>query len=456
MQLKYRITIAYTVIVTVILSLLCTSIYFFSLQNRQDQFRLRLKGRALSAAKLLKMKEFDMADVRLINQTSSSVFAQRSITVVNEDDKIIYEDNLDNAPPIGITYDILKYTRASKIYYFKLGKRDAVGIEHGEADHKYVIVVAALDVETLEWQEKLKLILIICLISSVLLVILSGYVFSLSLVRSITRLKNKVDRISSEHFSQRLETGSGKDELQKLAITINDLLDRLQLSFDTQRRFIDNASHELSTPLTAIYSQLEIALQRERTPEEYRKALISLKTDVKRLNLLLRSLLEIAKASGSETGIELSTVRIDELLMKLPSDLRRIGPFYDVKLEYEYIPDNEFAFDIYGNEPLLFIAFKNIAHNACKYSKDKTAFINLSITENYIIVRISDNGPGIEPDDLKNIFQPFYRAGKYNNFVQGSGLGLALTHHIIGLHNGEIEVESEVGVGSVFTVILPR
>jgi signal transduction histidine kinase len=200
---------------------------------------------------------------------------------------------------------------------------------------------------------------------------------------------------------------------------------------------------------------MEVALFRERTPEEYRKTLISVKDDLKRLNLLIRSLLEIAKASGSQGGIELATVRIDEMLMRLPADMRRIGPFYEVKIEFLAFPDDEYLFSIYGNEPLLFIAFKNIVHNACKYSKDKTARIKLDFTDTHIIIEISDNGQGIAPDDLENIFQPFYRGGQYNNFVPGAGLGLALTHHIISLHNGNIEVESEVGKGSTFRVILP-
>lgn len=455
MQIKYRITLAYTGIVSVILLLLCAAIYIFSEQNRKIEFQARLKGRALSAARLMHIPEFNIADIRRINQTSPGILSERSICVLDAEDSVIYEDNTPGTKPIIITYDILKAARAAKTYYFTQAKRQGVAIEHSDGQRSYIIIVAAYDNETTEWLEKLKLILLICYIASIFFVVFSGYIFSLRVVKSITRLRQKIDMISSQHFSQRLETGSGKDELEKLAITINDLLDRLQLSFDTQRRFIDNASHELSTPLTAIFSQLEVALLKERTPDEYRKTLISVKDDLKRLNLLTRSLLEIAKASGSQGGTELATVRIDELLMRLPADLRRIGPFYEVKMEFAELPEDEYTFSIYGNEPLLFIAFKNIAHNACKYSSDKTAYVKLDYTENNIIVEISDNGQGIEPHDLENIFQPFYRGGKYNN-LPGAGLGLALTYHIIRLHHGTIEAASELGKGSTFTVTLPR
>lgn len=454
MQIKYRITLAYTVIVSVILLLLCIAIYVFSEESRRAEFHGRLKGRAVSAAKQL--DKFKVSEIKKFNQTSPSILSKRSILVIDEEDNVVYEDNAPDAARIRLDYNILKSARGANRYYFIQDSREVAAIEQNFGEKSYVIIVAAEDIETRKWLDQLKVILIVCYISSIVIVILSGYFFSVRVVTPITKLRQKIDQISSQHFSQRLNTGKGKDELQKLAITINDLLDRLQLSFDTQRRFIDNASHELSTPLTAIFSQMEVALFKERTPDEYRKTLISVKDDLKRLNILIRSLLEIAKASGSQGGIELATVRIDELVMRLPSDLRRIGPFYEVKIEFLYMPEDEYTFSIYGNEPLLFIAFKNIVHNACKYSKDKTALVRLDFTEAEVIVEISDNGPGISPEDQENIFQPFYRGGMYNSFVPGAGLGLALTHHIIGLHNGNIEVESEVGKGSTFRVTLPR
>jgi two-component system sensor histidine kinase ArlS len=455
MQIKYRITIAYTAIVTVILLLLCGAVYFFSYKDRVTQFQKRLKARALSIAELMKMKEFDMADIRRINKTAPSLLAVRSIYVFDSTGKAVFADNAQNAEPIAVTPATFRIIDAVKTYFFTIGNRDAVAIENRDARNKYYVVVAAHDSDTEVWLDKLRLILFICFVSSILLVIVSGYIFSLGLVHSITVLIQKINRISSNEFSARLDTGQEKDELQKLAKTVNDLLDRLQSSFDTQRRFIDNASHELSTPLTSIYSQLDVALQKERDVEGYKKYLLSVRDDVKRLSLMVRSLLELAKASGSVGGLELSMVRIDELLMRLPAEIKKISPFYEVKLEFEEFPENESSFAIYGNEALLFIAFKNMVHNACKYSKNTAATVRLSFTDKHIIVKIEDEGIGIEKEDLEDIFQPFYRGGKYNNIIPGAGLGLALVHHIIGLHNGHIEVNSEVGAGSVFTVYLP-
>jgi signal transduction histidine kinase len=103
----------------------------------------------------------------------------------------------------------------------------------------------------------------------------------------------------------------------------------------------------------------------------------------------------------------------------------------------------------------LYSAIKNIIHNACKFSNDKTACVKLSFTDTTIIVMVTDKGPGIAPDDLEHIFQPFFRGYKQDNLIYGSGLGLALSKRIIDLHKGDIQVETALGEGTTFRIILP-
>ncbi|PZA18777.1 sensor histidine kinase, partial [Modestobacter versicolor] len=158
--------------------------------------------------------------------------------------------------------------------------------------------------------------------------------------RPIKKITNEVNEISSQNLSRRIMLGETKDELYELSYTFNQLLTRLQESFEIQRRFIANASHELSTPLTSISSQLEITLQNKRTAEEYQQIIQSVYDDVKNLNRLTRSLLELAKASGTSDGMELALVRMDEILMKLPVDLHKTSDLYKVKLHFETFPDN--------------------------------------------------------------------------------------------------------------------
>jgi signal transduction histidine kinase len=274
------------------------------------------------------------------------------------------------------------------------------------------------------------------------------------LVIPIKKITQEVKKISSQNFSTRIDTQKPKDELNELAITLNQLLDRLQGSFEMQGRFISNASHELSTPLTSISSQLEITLQNERDNEEYKTVLYSVYDDVRNLTQLTRSLLEIAKASGTAMGLELSLVRIDELLMNLSSEIKRIDPQYIMELHFDNFPEEDNLLLIYGNNDLLYSAIKNIVVNACKYSENHTAHVELSFTTKQLVVIVEDEGIGIKKEEQDLIFQPFYR-GTNGVYKQGAGLGLSLAYRIIKLHKGNIEVENKPIKGSIFKISFP-
>ena len=454
MQIKYRITIAYTVILTVILLLFSVTIYLFSYYNRLASFKNKLRSNAESTVAMLTTSNLKGSDIKNVWSSTRDV-NQYSIYVYDYNGNKDFKYNSPKATPLNVGDNIINNVKEGRPYYFEDGERDAVAIEYKDKKNNYVVVVAAYDFLREAWLSKLSVILGVSLLISLLIVVAAGYIFSLSLVRALSEFTHKIKHISSEKFSLRLDTGKGKDELQKLALTINDLLDRLQASFNLQRRFIDNASHELSTPLASIASQMDVALQRERSSEEYKKALLSINDDVKRLSMLVRSLLEIAKVSGSMGGTELALVRVDELLMRLPADLKKISPMYDVNVEFDQMPEDESALIIYGNEHLLFSSIKNIVHNACKFSEDKKSEIKMAFTDNNIIISITDKGPGIDEHDLKNIFQPFYRSNRHQSYSNGSGLGLSLAQRIIGLHKGNIDVTSQIGKGTTFIISLP-
>lgn len=455
MQIKYRITLVYSVIVTVILLLFCIALYFFSYQDMVARFKQRLLSKATSTLELIRSPRFDVELIKTINETSPSSLDRKSLFVYDYKTNKTFSFSDPDTKPVKLDDNIINNATKGRPYYFSMEDRDAVALEYIDKNSNYIVLVAAYDTDRADWLKKLQLILAICMLLSVGIVIFTGYVFSLSLIRAISEFTHKIKHISSEKFSLRLDTGKGKDELQKLAITINDLLDRLQASFNLQRRFIDNASHELSTPLASIASQMDVALQRERTSDEYKKALLSMNDDVKRLSLLVRSLLEIAKVSGSMGGTELTSVRIDELVMRIPAELKKVSPMYDVNIEFDRLPEEESGLIIYGNEHLLYSAIKNIVHNACKFSEDKRAELSMSFENRNIIISIKDNGPGIDEKDLQHIFQPFYRSNRHQSYISGAGLGLSLAQRIIGLHKGNITVESQLGHGTTFTIILP-
>jgi signal transduction histidine kinase len=250
-----------------------------------------------------------------------------------------------------------------------------------------------------------------------------------------------------------LQTGQGKDELSKLSETFNDLLNRLQESFDTQRRFISNASHELSTPLTSISSQLQVTLQKERSLHEYRQVLQSIQEDVQQMGQLTKSLLEIAK-TGTQGTIELREVRIDEVLLKVIADVKKINAEYEVAFNFGELPDDEKSCMVFGNSDLLYSALENIIENGSKYSHDKRSAVELSFSNQSIVIMVMNKGDVISEEEIELIFQPFFRSANAMD-VKGFGLGLALAKRIVGLHKGIIEEQSDLEQGTRFIIKLP-
>ncbi len=456
MNIRYRITLLFTVLVTAILLLLCTSVYYFSSLNREKDFRTRLRNRALTTVNLL--VRVQGIDKELLNRIDKSTFValhQKSVVVYDDANHVIYNYTDSNTTTVTADSKILAKARSkNKEEYFSSGYKDAVALHYQDDTNQHVVIAAAYDMSGYEKLAQLKVILLLSLVTGMVVTFISGLIFSVRLVLPIKKITNEVKDISSQNLSTRIDLHEPKDELYELSLTFNKLLNSLQESFEIQRRFIANASHELSTPLTSIYSQLEITLQNTRSAEEYKSVINSVYDDVKNLIQLTKSLLELAKASGTSDGMELSLIRIDELLMRLPIEMRKANDKYAVELFFDTFPDEEDKLLVFGNADLLYSAVKNIVVNACKYSQDGKAGIALHFTHKGIQLHIKDNGPGIEKSEMELIFQPFYRtAGNYT--VQGFGLGLPLASRIISLHKGRINIKTQPGQGSEFIIYLP-
>ncbi len=454
MKIRSRITLLFTVVVTSILLIVCSSIYYFSGLNRQKDFRKRLHNRALTTVGLLvKVEGIDSNMLRRIDETSVITIKNKSVVVYNDREQEVYSYEDTGITPFTVNSSVLDKARRAGELYIKDNEREAVVLDYPAKQKHYTVVAAAYDKDGLEKLSQLLSILLISFFSGTLITFITGLIFSSGVVSPIKKVSSEVKEISSQNLSRRIQVNEPKDELDELSATFNDLLTRLQESFEIQRRFIANASHELSTPLTSISSQLEITLQNERNADEYRSVISSVYEDVRNLNQLTRSLLEIAKASGTSDGVELTLVRIDELLMRLPAELRKIDMAYTVNMHFETFPDSEDKLLVFGNADLLYSAIKNIVLNACKFADDHTANISLNFLADHLLVIVKNTGPVIAEEDRQFIFQPFYR-GATSVDTNGFGLGLSLASRIIKLHKGKIELSSTDTEGTVFSIHL--
>jgi two-component system sensor histidine kinase ArlS len=455
MPVRLRITLLFSLLVFFILSLVCAGIYYFSYEGRIQTIKSRLTNRAITTARLLSQREiFDRDLVRRIDSSTTLSLKNKVVQAYNDQNRKVYNYSDVSGDTLRITPELLEKARVEGSFYFIREEKEVIVYPYGSPGPAIVVVTAGEDVDGKETLARLRDILLLSFLVGNMFVLVSGYIFSQRLLRPIKQISEDVAEISAQNLTRRIHTGTTKDEWFQLSSTLNELLNRLQDSFELQRRFISNASHELSTPLTSILSQLEISLQREREAGEYRKVMQSIYQDVQLMSQLTQTLLEFAKASGNTGGLEISLVRIDEIVLDLPGTVQRIHSDYTVKISFGPMPEEEEKLLVFGNHALLATAIRNIVLNACKYADDRQALVSLEINDGDIGLKVSDQGMGIPKDELENIFQPFYRVEEHRT-AGGFGLGLSLAQRIIKLHKGSIDVQSEPGMGTIFTIRLP-
>ena len=455
MHIRIKITLLFALITGVLLTLFCGFIYYFYYNIRIENVKAHLSNHVLTTANMLKEPgTFNPALMKEIDSITVIPMQNKTIQIYNSSNKDIYTNSDAPADTLHITDAMLINARKEKEYFFTAGNREAITFYDTINNNSLVIVAAAFDEEGKRNLNHLKIILLITFICGNLIAFSSGYFFSKILLKPLRKIADDVKDISAQNLEHRIKSNNAKDEWNYLTETLNELLDRLEQSFEMQRRFISSASHELSTPLTSISSQLEVSLQRNREAKEYRGIMQSVYQDVRNLAKLTQTLLEFATVSGIKGGIKINSIRIDEILMQLPCEFRKMNNGYTVKLEFQQLPENEERLLVFGNAELLFTAIKNVVSNSCKYSTDHCAIVKLQVQSKEIFISIEDDGKGISENDLKNIFLPFYRS-EDSKSITGFGVGLPLVNRIIKLHKGHITVDSTIGKGTKVYIYLP-
>ncbi|WP_126246130.1 HAMP domain-containing sensor histidine kinase [Chitinophaga rhizosphaerae] len=455
MPVRLRITLLFTLLVFVILGVVCSSIYYFSAVSRLHTIKTRLANRAITSARLLMHGGLqDQTLLRQVDSLTTLALRYKSVQAYDNGNRLVYFYSDVSGDSLHVPRAALQAARTKGQFYFTSGRKEAVACFIANDVEGVTVVCAGEDLEGNQTLEQLANILMISFILGTLLSFAGGLLFSRGLLKPVRNITSEVQEISAYNLERRIHKSSNNDEWSQLTGTLNELLDRLKESFDMQRRFISNASHELSTPLTLISSQLEISLQRQRTEEEYRQAMARVLKDVRHMNNLVQTLLKFATASGNAGGLEIEMVRIDEVLMRIPGEIQSRDSEHTASLRFLSLPEEEGPLLVFGNEELLFSAILNIAANACKYSPDHHAEIYLEVEGSHIVIRVADAGIGMEKNELEHIMQPFYRIRQSGN-VNGFGLGLALADRIIKLHKGTLRVDSEPGAGTTVTILLP-
>ena len=321
---------------------------------------------------------------------------------------------------------------------------------------EYIVTAAAYDGYGYDNLIGLQKTLFILFIVGLSLLFITGYFLARVSLQPIRNIVNEAETITASQIDRRLPVKNEKDELGELSTAFNALLNRLEISFNSQRMFVSNVSHELRTPLSALIAELGLSLQKERTTEQYRYAMQNMLQDARRMTRLIDGLLNLAKADYRKEEISMRDVRLDELLLDVRELILRAHPEYHIDLLFgQEEADDDRLITTMGNPYLLNIAFSNLIENNCKYSGNNTSSVQISFWDRWTIIHLSDNGIGMSEIDKQNLFTLFYR-GEDEKIVEGHGIGMALSQKIIRLHGGEIAVHSERGEGTTFVVKLPH
>jgi signal transduction histidine kinase len=453
MNIRTKLTLRFILITAVIILMGSVMIYLFSADYREENFHTRLKNKANNTAKLLiEVDEVDAGLLRRIEENNPASLPNEKILIYNYKDTILFSTDEDQT--ILIDKDLLNRIRLEDEVRFKLGEYEVLGFLFKAQYDRFVVVAAATDIFGFRKLKNLLYILLIVFAISIVIVSISGWFYSGKVLEPIAKVVNQVNEISITSLNMRVDEGNGQDEIARLARTFNSMLARLETSFLSQKNFIANASHELRTPLTAITGQLEVTLLNTRSPEEYKNVIASVLEDIKNLNVLSNRLLLLAETSAEEREKKMTRLRIDELMWQSKEELMKHNPDFVIKIDLDENLDDENKLTIKGDEQLIKTALANIIENGCKYSTDRTTNILITISEVGLSIKFEDKGIGIPPEEIPNIFEPFYR-GRNTGHTKGHGIGLSMVKGIVKLHKGAIELNSKEGAGTTLMVHFP-
>lgn len=440
MRIVQRLAIRFTIVCALVTGAILVFIYIITRGFVHADFIDRLTQQSS-----LEVLHFASPEVKDVISAEAFSLVNPSTSIYDEHKNLLHQSGEYTIQQSWVTFLAENMT-----FNAERGEYSSVGRRHFVNDKLYLVFVSDKDLPGEREMNFLTKALVAGWLFSLVLSYLTGLYFSSNALRPVNQVVREVNQITEDNLSHRLVVIDDKapDEIDELILTFNALLTRIEKAFVTQRRFVQNASHELKTPLTAIMAEVELTLNRSRTPEEYRQALHLVMHETERLanitqGLLTLARLEEAAMSPEKENISFKKFWSDTLLafhLRYPDKILQLPAV---------VPD----WMIRANSQLLQTALLNILDNACKYS-EKPIKISIEPREDELKISITDQGIGIPENEIYRIRSPLFRASNVRN-VSGAGLGLSLVQRIMLVHHGRLEISSEEHKGTTCSVIIP-
>lgn len=439
-------TILVLMSVFVLLILLISMIVYISVSRHLERdFNSLLELRAHSIATW----SIDQQEEKGQETTDKLFHEQDFYFPINSNLRLVADSNNIES---NFLHEILRNKRA---YSSKKGIKYFGFVYKSKRDEQNYVVIAGAE-NHLEGNLNLFLfqLLLYTFVISLILALIFSFVLSKYLFSPIVKLTERAKQISSENLHLRLPTKIVNDEVNELANTFNQMLNRIETAFEIQNNFVSNASHELRTPLTTIIGEADLALTKERTIDQYKETIAVILEEAENLDGKTRALLALAQTGFNGTVQKEDVLRIDQLVWDTKELVEKLDKRHAITINVSLLPENPKKLKVKGNYQLLQLALSNIITNASKYSNYQEVIVSIGASDKAVYILINDSGIGIPTEELKFIYDPFFRASNTSQF-EGYGIGLPLTRNIIDLHKGEIVVQSIENQGTIVRLNIP-
>jgi signal transduction histidine kinase len=439
-KIRQRLALRFMLVSALITGAILIFIYYFTKNFVHTDFVDRLTQQSS-----LEVLHFASPEVKDVMDAGSFNLVNPSTFIYSADKELLHQNGDYTIPQ-----EWVNQLAAEKIFNIEKGDYTTVGRQHMVNDVLYLVFVSDKD---LPGQREMTFLVNATLsgwVVSLLLSYLTGLYFAGNALRPMKRVVEEVNHITEDNLNYRLKFDYNKpiDEMGELIITFNALLNRIQKAFVAQTRFVQNASHELKTPLTAIMAEVELALARTRSIDEYQRTLHVVLQETERLTNITQALLTLARLEEGSFKAEMIATRINTLLDET------LKTFYlhhaDRAIHLTPIPENSY---ITCNPLLLQTALLNILDNAYKYS-DHDIELSVTVNDEFLDITIRDNGIGIPHNELTRVLSPLFRATNVSS-IPGAGLGLSLVDRIIKVHDGKLSITSKEKFGTTCSIKLP-
>ena len=427
MKIKTKLALLYTSITVGILVIVFIFVYLLTSKNIDNNYYTLLFDKALiTAQKHFEKDELNQHAYQKIIDAYQSLLPETSERVIIANDRQQATKELETF----LTDRQVKGLFQNYQVKFELDNQSGVGIYYPDNEGNFIIIVTARNLQGEYLISSLKKILIVILVVSSVIIFGLLWWNAKIITKPLQEMVNRMQEITPKALHLRLAQRNGNDELAQTINYFNRMIERLEISFNSQKTFIANASHEL----------------KEFTPDEYKISLRRIESEMERLNILVNNLFQLA-----QTDLDISESGREQL--NLVDELQSVVHHFEYS-KYKgriSLVRNTTPFYIKSNNHLLFVALQNIIDNACKYSEE-TVTVRAFKTKSEFQITVSDKGIGIPSDEKEKIFDTFYR-GRNTHGYKGAGIGLSLAHKILTLSGAVMEITSTENRGTTISII---